>query len=174
MIYFFAMLMPMMLMQNMTMTENYKAAWIFFALPVERSRLLLAVRNSILISFILPYLILLCVVFSYFMPALHAIKHVIVLGAIGNFVFQGYLWGQARMPFAQQRRPNQRGVAQFAGMFIFMILPMGLLILDMYFGYKSELRYWSGLALILTISVIVERFMQSRIERRLDREEFAG
>jgi hypothetical protein len=174
MIYFFAMLMPMIIMQNMMMTENYRAAWIFFALPVERARLLLAVRNTVLVSFIVPYLIVLVIVFSYFFPPLHAIEHVLVLGTLGNFVFQGFLILQAKMPFAQQRRPNQRGVGQIVGTMFMAILPMVLLGFEMAFGYRTPMLYFATLALLITLTLLAERLVRARVRVKLDREEFDG
>jgi hypothetical protein len=174
MLFFFAMFMPVMLLQNIMQTENYKASWIFFALPEERSKLLLSVRNTIVTSIILPFMIVLCIVFSYYMPIEHAIEHIIVLTAIGSFVLQISLMFQTRMPFAQQRRPNQRGVTQYLSAMLLAIIPMGLFMLELIFGYASPLRYWSSLALVLTLVAAMEVFVRSRVRVKLEREEFEG
>lgn len=171
-LYFVAMLMPVGLMQTVSQSENYKAAWIFFASPADRSKLLLAVRNTLLITVAIPYMTALAIVFSYYMPWPHAIEHVLVLSAIGTLVFQGFLLLTAKMPFAQPRRPNQRGVAQIAGGMFLVIVPYALLALEIVFGYRSTVRFWSTFALLVTLSLLMEQAVRSRVRVKLDREEF--
>ena len=174
MLYFFAMYMPVMLMQNVMMTENYKAAWIFFALPEDRSKMLFAIRNAIFISIVLPFMLALGIVFTYYMPVAHAFQHILVILSIGSFVLQMTLLFQARIPFAHPRRPNQRGVTQIMSAVLLAFIPMGLLMLEIIFGYQSQSHYWLSLALILTLAAILELFVHSRVRVRLDREEFEG
>jgi len=173
-LYFVAMLMPMLVMQAVSQSENYKAAWLFFAAPLDRSKLLLAVRNAIFVSIVVPYLIVLTIVLSQFMPWPHAAMHVLVLAAVGGFIFQIYFMIMAKMPFAQPRRPNSGGLTRFAGIFLPVILAMAILVLDIIFGYKSPERFWPSFALLVTLSVLLERVSQTRIRKKLAREEFEG
>ncbi len=173
-LYFVAMLMPMLVMQAVSQSENYKAAWIFFAAPLDRSKLLLAVRNAILVSIVLPYLLALTIVLSQFMPWTHAAMHVLVLAAVGGFIFQIYFMVMAKMPFAQPRRPHSGGVTRFAGVFVPVILAMAILVLEIYYGYRSPSIFWPSFALIVTISALLERAVHARIRKKLAREEFDG
>lgn len=174
MLYFFAMYMPVMLMQNIMMTENYKAAWIFFALPEDRAKLLFAIRNTIILSIVLPFMLALAAIFSYYMPLGHALKHVLIIISIGSFVVQTTLLFQSRMPFAHPRRPNQRGVTQIMSGVFMALIPMGLLVLELSYGYSSTLRYWMSFAVIITLAAIMEIFVRSRVRVKLEREEFEG
>jgi len=175
MVYLVALLMPLIVMQSITFSENYKAAWIFFAAPLDRAKLLLAVRNTLLVSIVLPYMIILAVVFSNFIPVFHAVAHVMVLAAVAGFIFQIYLVAAAKMPFAQPRRPNRGGsFAMMVGVFGFTILAMALLVLEIYFGYRSQARFWPSFALLVTLSAILERAVHARVRVKLEREEFEG
>jgi ABC-2 type transport system permease protein len=174
MLYLVALLMPLIIMQAISQSENYKAAWLFFAAPLDRTKLLLAVRNAILVTIVLPYLVVLSIVLSQFMPWTHAAMHVLVLAAVGGFIFQIYFMLAAKMPFAQPRRPNRGGVAMFAGVFLFMFLAIAILGLEIYFGYSSPERYWPSFALLVTLSALLERAVQARIRKKLAREEFEG
>jgi ABC-2 type transport system permease protein len=174
MFYIMAILMPLISMQSISQSENFKAAWIFFASPVDRSKLLLAVRNAIFVSIIVPYMIILTAVLSYYMPVFHAIAHALVLAAIAGLIFQCYMMLNPKMPFAQQRRPNRGGFVMAAGIGLLVPISMGLLALVIYFGYRSQARFWPILAIMLTISALLERLVHIRIRRKLEREEFDG
>lgn len=173
-VYLVALLMPLIVMQSITYSENFKAAWIFFSAPLDRAKLLLAVRNTLLVSIILPYMVILAIVFSNFMPVFHAVAHVLVLAAVAGFIFQIYLIAAAKMPFAQPRRPNRGSFAMMFGVFGFTILAGGILILELYFGYRSEARFWPTFALLVTLSAALERAVHARVRAKLEREEFEG
>jgi len=174
-VYLVALLMPLIVMQSITYSESYKAAWIFFAAPLDRAKLLLAVRNTLLVSIIVPYMIILAIVFSRFMPVFHAVAHVLVLAAVAGFIFQIYLMLAAKMPFAQPRRPNRGGsFTMMFGVFGFTILAGGILVLEMYFGYRSQARFWPTFALLVTLSALLERAVHARVRVKLEREEFEG
>ncbi|MFI5202411.1 MAG: hypothetical protein ACHQNE_08485, partial [Candidatus Kapaibacterium sp.] len=152
----------------------YKAAWIFFAAPLDRAKLLLAVRNTLLVSIVLPYMIVLAVVFSRFMPIFHAVAHVLVLAAVAGFIFQIYLIFAAKMPFAQPRRPNRGSFTMMLGIFGFTMLAGTLLVLEIYFGYHTEARFWPSFALLVTLSALLERAVHARVRVKLEQEEFEG
>ncbi|HZK76262.1 MAG TPA: hypothetical protein VFD13_05070, partial [Candidatus Kapabacteria bacterium] len=173
-VYLIALLMPLIVMQSITYSESYKAAWIFFAAPLDRAKLLLAVRNTLLVSIVLPYMVILAIVFSNFMPIFHAVAHVLVLAAVAGFIFQIYLMAAAKMPFAQPRRPNRGSFAMMFGIFAFSGLAAAILVLEMYFGYRSAARFWPSFALLLTLSAILERAVQTRVRIKLEHEEFEG
>ncbi len=173
-VYLIALLMPLIVMQSITYSDSYKAAWIFFSAPLDRAKLLLAVRNTLLVSVILPYMIILAVVFSQFMPVLHAVSHVLVLAAVAGFIFQIYLIAAAKMPFAQPRRPNRGSFTMMFGIIGFSLLAGVILVLEIYFGYRSQARFWPTFALLITLSAILERAVHTRIRAKLEREEFEG
>ena len=172
MLYLVALLMPIMVMQTIAQSANYKAAWIFFAAPLDRAKLLLAVRNTLLFSMVLPYMIVLVIVFSFFMPITHALPHVIVLASISGFIFQAFLMIAPRMPFAQQRRPNKNGFVNVLGVMFFAGFAAVMLGFEMYFAYGDFTRFWVSVALLLTLSVLLEQLVRSRIRTKLEREEF--
>jgi ABC-2 type transport system permease protein len=173
-LYIVALFMPLIVMQAVSQSENYRAAWAFFVTPIDRAKVLLAIRNTLVISIIIPYMIVLAITFSYFIPVVHAIEHVLVLAAIAGFVFQMFLMIAPRMPFAQPRRPNRSNVVVMLGFGFLAIIPLGLLALEIYFGYRSTLRFWSSFALLATLSLILEQAVRHRIRKKLDLEEFAG
>jgi hypothetical protein len=122
----------------------------------------------------MPYLLALTIVLSQFMPWTHAAMHVLVLASVGGFIFQIYFLISAKMPFAQPRRPNSGGVARFAGIFLPVILAMAILVLEIYYGYRSPSIFWPSFALLVTLSALLEKAVRTRVRKKLAREEFEG
>ena len=174
MFYLVAMLMPLIAMQSVAQSENYKASWLFYAMPVDRSKLLLAVRNTLLVTIVLPYMVILAIIFSQYMPVYHAIAHTLVLAAVAGLNFQIYLMFAPKMPFAQPRRPNRGGFAYMAGIFFFAIFSMGIFVLVLFFGYHSTARFWPIFVLLVTISAVLERVVHARVRAKLALEEYEG
>ena len=172
--YLVAMLMPLITMQSVAYSENFRSSWIFFAAPLDRAKLLLAVRYMLLVSIVLPYMVILTVIFLQYMPAYHAIPHTLVLAAIAGINFQLYLMVSPKMPFAQPRRPNRNGFAMMFGVFSFVIFSMLLFLVVIYFGYHSFARFWPIFLLLVTVSAALERGVHARIHAKLEREEFEG
>ena len=53
-----AMLMfPTMLKMNLGRSDAYRASWIFFATPADRTRLVRAAKNVLVVTFLVPYLL---------------------------------------------------------------------------------------------------------------------
>lgn len=172
MFYLVAMLMPLISIQAIAQSDNYKAAWIFFTSPVDRAKLLLAVRNMLVVSIVIPYMIVVTIIFSYYMPLYHAIENTLVVAGLAGLMFQLYLIINPKMPFSQQRRPNRVGFVMMAGITLLAVIPLALFALAIIYGYKSQERYWPMLAIIVTISAVLETAVRARIRRKLDREEF--
>ena len=172
--YLVAMLMPLITMQSVAYSENFKSAWIFFSAPLDRAKLLLAVRNMMLVSIVLPYMVILTIIFLQYMPVYHAIPHTLVLAAIAGINFQLYLMIAPKMPFAQPRRPNRNGFAMMFGVFFFVIFSMLIFLVVIYFGYHSFARFWPIFLLLVTVSAALERGVHARIHAKLEREEFEG
>ena len=173
-LYLVALFMPMLVMQSVSQSENYKAAWIFFQAPLDRSKLLFAVRNTLIVWVIVPYMLVLAAVFTFFMPVYHAVAHVLVLAAMAGFIFQIFMMISPKMPFAQRRRPNRSSVVTILGVSTFGILAFLLLGVEIYFGYQTPFRFWSSFALIVTLSVLLEQVVRSRVRKKLEQEEYEG
>jgi hypothetical protein len=173
-LYLLAILSPLLIMQQISQSESYKASWIFYSTPIDRSRLLLGVRNIVLLLVFAPYMILLGIAFSYYMPALSAVKHTFMISAFALLIFQVSLVFAPKMPFSQQRTQQRNSASRIFTMMLLITAPMMLMALVMYFGYRSEVRYWASLALVVTLALITDRFVANRLRKKLEEQEFAG
>jgi hypothetical protein len=171
-LYMIALLMPLMLMQSISQSDSYRSSWIFFVSPLDRAKLVLAVRNTLLAWVIVPYLIIIAIMFCFFMPILHAVLHMMVLGALAIMIFQIFLMVAPKMPFAQQRKPNRNNVANVIGISILSGGSIILLALEVHYGYRSLSRFALSFAMIVTLSLILEQGLKARLRSKLENEEF--
>jgi hypothetical protein len=174
MLYLVALLMPLLQLQSVSQSDNFKASWLFFSSPLDRAKLLLAVRNTLLAWIIVPYMLIMAVIFAFFMPPVRAIMHVLVLASIAGFVFQVFLMISPKMPFSQRRRPNRSSVAMIMGIFFFSFLALGILAVEIHWGYRTTTRYWTSIAILLTISLLLEQLVRVRLRAKLEKEEYEG
>ena len=102
-------------MEHLFRSESYRAAWVFFATPVDRARLIGHVGHSVMIFFLLPYLAMLAAVFVWaFGDLWHAVLHTGVLGLISHLGIQARLLVAPRVPFSQPVKKGAR-VGAFMG-----------------------------------------------------------
>ena len=66
MIYTLSGLLPMILLFAMQYSPSYRAAWVFFATPLDRQRLLTATRDIATVSVVIPLFIALTGILTYY------------------------------------------------------------------------------------------------------------
>ncbi len=174
MLYIFALLSPLFILQAISQTEQFKASWIFFSAPVDRALLLIAARNTLLLLVVLPYMIVLFIAFAIFIPIMHALMHIAIIASIAMLMFQLYLMVRPRMPFAQQRQPNKTNYVVVLAGYGFAAVALGLLATIIYFGYRDSVRYFISLSLLIALTLLMERFLRTRLRSKLEEEEFEG
>jgi ABC-2 type transport system permease protein len=174
MLYLIALLSPMLIMQQMSQTESYKASWILFVSPINRAGLLLGVRNIVVSLIFVPFMLLLAIAFMFYMPASSAILHTLMISAMAQLIFEAFLMIAPKMPFSEQRKQQRNTVGRTLLIALAMIGPVLLMGVVMYFGYRDMLRYWSFLILILTIAILAHRVVKSRLTKKLELQEYAG
>ena len=108
-LYLLIFLFPMMLRTYVTTSDSYQSSWIFHTTPVNVKRIVLAEKNFLMIYFVLPFLLLLAIVFYYFFDnLLHVLLHILVLGILAHMFLQFAFLYAPDLPFSRpqhQRRP---------------------------------------------------------------------
>ena len=80
-LYIAIILFPGILKDEIGRSDNFQAAWVFFATPADRAALVLAVKRVLVVYFLVPYLFLLGFVFYYFF---RNIQHVLLEDGVGE------------------------------------------------------------------------------------------
>ena len=76
---------PTMLNMQLTRSDSFRAAWIFFVCPINRMRMVRASKDVLMTFFLAPYLAFVLAVAAYFSGhLLPAVVHVTLLGLLGQ------------------------------------------------------------------------------------------
>ncbi|RMD93702.1 MAG: hypothetical protein D6813_03630, partial [Calditrichaeota bacterium] len=106
-LYFAILLFPILLRTYVTRSDHYQAAWVFFTTPVDVSRLVRAQKSFLMLYFVLPFLLILGLIFSYFFDNIsHALLHILVLSIISHIFLQLAFLLSPELPFS---KPNIKG-----------------------------------------------------------------
>jgi ABC-2 type transport system permease protein len=173
-LYLIAMLSPLLIMQQISQSESYKASWIFFAMPIDRARLVLGARNIVQIVIFIPYLVALTIALCFYMPVTSAVLHMCMLGGIAQLIFQLQMLFAPKIPFSEQRKQQKNTATRIVMIFGLMIVPLGLLFLIIYYCYPYPLRYWAALAMVATLALVFDQFVRKRLRKKLELVEYSG
>jgi hypothetical protein len=174
-IYFVIILFPMTIKEAVTRSESYLASWIFFVTPASQTRLVLSVKKILFWFFVVPYLTVLGFVFLYYFGnVVHVLMHMIVLFLFSYSFLQVFLLVKPQMPFSVPRQLGERATILGTVMILGPIVLIGLLLGFSFFVYKNTLVYVFVVLLLVLLSLLLEKFLVTRISRKLARLEFRG
>ena len=174
-IYFVIVLFPMTIKEAVTRSESYLASWIFFVTPSSQTRLVLSVKKILFWFFVVPYLSVLALVFLYyFRNVLHVLMHLVVLLLFSYTFLQVFLLVNPQMPFSVPRQLGERATMLGTVMILGPIVLVGLLLGFSFFVYQNTAVYIVVVALLVFLTMLLEKFLVMRISRKLSRLEFRG
>jgi len=168
-----AMLMfPAMLKVNLSRSDAFRASWIFFSSPTDRTRLVLAAKNVLVVTFIIPYLCLVALALTWFTASVpHLFVHLFVVGLLSHLVLQIITVINPELPFS---RPASRSRSSTRVFVIVMIVSFGAIFFPLLGPviYRTPLRMIASVLVLVSTSVLLERVTRARIEAQAARLEF--
>lgn len=174
-VYLAVLLFPLMLQTNLRNSDHYQASWIFFASPMQRDRLVLAAKNFVVMYFLVPYLLLIGILFCYFYRALwHAGVQLLVLALVAHLVLQIAVFVSPEVPFSRPVKKGERSARMILIMMIMPILTLGFLSAVFLLVYPSRLLTGGLLVALVAATFLMERLLRVRIERRLGALQYQG
>ena len=103
----------------MTVSESWRAAWIFFASPASHARIVVAAKNFITVYFLGAYLLVLAAFWSYFFDRIwHAVVHALFAGLLAHLLLQLMVMVKPTLPFAAEPRKAERSAGMFGLFFV--------------------------------------------------------
>ena len=133
-------------LQHISMTEKYKASWIFYSTPLQKpGKILAGMFKAVIVKYYLPYFLLIAV-FSLVFWGPQVLNDLILAFMVS--IIYGLLIALFQVkgfPFSQPINLKQTGKV-FIGLFIF-IIPVGLGFLH-FWAAKWELVIWITAALM--------------------------
>ena len=170
-----AMLMfPAMLKMNLGRSDAFRASWIFFACPIDRTLMVRAAKNVLVVGFLLPYLLMVGVVLSFYTTNVaHLIVHLTVVALLSHLALQGISFLDPELPFS---KPMQKGRASTRIFMLMMVIGIGAVVLPLAapLVYKSVVATTLVIATLLGLSFMLERMTRLRIEAQAEQLEFQG
>ena len=169
-----ALVLPLILMENLFRSESYRAAWVFFAAPVDRARLVANAGNCVTVFFLVPYLIVLAGVLAWvFGHIWHAVTHALVLGLMAHVLTHMTLLAAPRLPFAMPPRTGVR-IGSVMGVMLVGMVGVGLLPLFLWIAYAQPLNTVVAIAALTVAALLMPRFVTRRVRDRVGELEFTG
>lgn len=143
------LIFPSVLLQQLSWSDAYRAAWIYYVTPADRPGLIVAVKNVIVAFFIAPFALFLAVVYAWtFGHAGHALVHVAFLALIAHLVLQGGMLAVPRLPFATTQRRATGNVLFFAAMMASFVAANAMLFALQRWVYGDWIRVVVALAVL--------------------------
>jgi ABC-2 type transport system permease protein len=163
------MFLPMTMRQAIVMSDGYRASWLFYATPADRTRLVLAARDVITVFFLVPYLAFLAAIFTYFFGnVLHAVVHAFFLGFMSYLVLQFTIMIDPKLPFSTPPQKDTRGGMTFWIQLLVMFLGMAAYLLLTYVVYRSLVRLIVAVIVLVMAAKIMGQVTRARVERRAE------
>ena len=174
MIHFVALAMPIIVVDSLFRSESYQAAWVFFATPVDRAKLVVNAGICVAVFFVAPYVLLLAGIFVWsFGNALHAAVHAVLLGVLAHLALQLRLLASPLLPFSEPPRKGS-AMGHLMGMVLIALAVAGILPLFFWVGYASPATTVVTIATLALLAVLVPRAVERSIRPRVQKLEFAG
>jgi hypothetical protein len=165
---------PTMLKINLVRSDTYRASWIFFATPADRARVVRASKDILVVMFLLPYLAVVGALLAYFTTnVLHLAVHLLVITLTSHLVLQVVTFVEPELPFSKPIVKGATSSKLFVVMFIVMTAGTLLPHLAPYV-YRSTAATALGIAVLVFISWLLDRFTKLRIEAQTAGLEFQG
>jgi hypothetical protein len=175
MLHLAAFFLPALLLESVARSDSFRAAWVFFATPADKPRLVLAAKNVIAAFVGIPYLLFLCGIFAWFFATpWHAVVHALLLGLFANLFIQASVAMRPQIPFA---RPVEKGRSS-TGVTVLLFVTIGVVIgiLPFLFSYlyAAPARIVTAVAVLVFANVAAGNFARRRAGRLTAELQFSN
>jgi len=170
---FFIYFMIYFFLTGLLYIRDWNAAWIFFTAPVRKpGQFYRGVKTAVFIRFMLPFYLILGLIYAFRIPWGHAFRHMMGLLLIGLLAFSAVGLTLRDFPFSRKRERGERmrrmGFVLFAPVFLVITMAMQRL------AYPRPASYWISQAAVLMLFVLLETWSEYRLNRILTRKEYFG
>ncbi|MBR9977448.1 MAG: hypothetical protein KFH87_05120 [Bacteroidetes bacterium] len=166
-LYFAMAFFPVLLLASMVRSDSWQASWIFHATPADKGKLVLAMKDVLMVLFVLPYVLGLGVIFLiYFEHYQHVVIHVLVLCLLSHVIMQLLVMSSPYLPFSRPLRKGDRSTGIFAGI---IIAAVGMTIIINVLArliYPSPIATGATLVFLAILTLLFERWAATRVRRK--------
>lgn len=161
----FIFMMMYSLIMHMKFSNDYKGGWIFKTAPiVSPGRFYQGVKLALLIRFIIPFFVVLTVIYLFKIPLLHTLQYVTSLFLFNMLFSSAVLFLIDSYPFSVKRQKGER-IQRFA--FIIFVVPVFVIYGTMQLFIYNSLPGWFATQVII---IILWRLCEYGAVHRLDKK----
>lgn len=163
---------PMTLHAALTVSESWRAAWIFFATPVSHARVVVAAKNFVAVYFLGGYLVVLAAVWAYYFDRVwHAVVHALFAGLLAHILLQLTVIVKPALPFATEPRKGERSSMLF-GVILAGSVVAGMFPFALSFVYRNAAVTVGALLLMIALTAAIEYALRLRVAEAIGDLEF--
>lgn len=169
------LMLPSMIWQPLLTSPSFAASWIYFTSPSDRGALLRGARRALSMTIVAPYLLVLGAVLVYFTGAvLHVLVHLVMLWLISDITLQVVAYFTPGLPFAVSPTGRSMTAGAFFSSIFAMIAGIGSVVVLQLFVYPRPLRITVAAAMMIGLSLLLDRLSSASLDRKMSVHEFAG
>jgi len=166
-LYFAMAFFPVLLLASLGRSDSWQASWIFHATPSDKGRIVLAVKDVLVVFFILPYVLALGVLFLFYFESLqHVVLHVFILSMLSHLILQTLVMIYPHLPFSRPVRKGERTAHIFIGIIIAAIVMTVIINILAYLIYPSAVATGITLLALAAMTLVFERVAAERVRRK--------
>jgi hypothetical protein len=171
-VYFAVLFVPMTLHASLSVSESWRAAWVFFATPASHARIVVAAKNFVTIYLLGGYLLLLAGVWATFYDRIwHAAVHAIFIGMLAHLLLQVIVIVKPLLPFAAEPRRGERSVGLMLTFFVAALFAGTLPVLLPSMYARPAITIGAFLILVL-VTAAMEYALRLRVDEAIGELEF--
>ncbi|MFZ1731016.1 MAG: hypothetical protein WBQ23_16295 [Bacteroidota bacterium] len=166
-LYFAMALFPVLLLASLARSDSWQASWIFHATPSDKGKLVLAMKDVLMVTFVLPYVFALGIVFSiYFDSYQHVVIHVLVLSLLSHLIMQVLVMVNPYLPFSRPLRKGERTTGVFIGIGVAAISMTIIINILARLIYPSQVYTGITLVALATMTLFFEKLAAERVRKK--------
>lgn len=158
---------PVLLLASLARSDAWQASWIFHATPSDKGKLVLAMKDVLMVFFVLPYVFGLGVLFAlYFESLQHVVIHVLILSLLSHLIMQVLVMANPYLPFSRPLRKGEKTAGVFVGILAAAVCMWVIINVLAYLVYPSQIATGVTLVTLATMTVLFEKLAAERVRRR--------
>jgi ABC-2 type transport system permease protein len=171
-VYFAILFFPSMLRHALSKSDAWRAAWILYATPADSARLVLGMKDFVLLMFVVPYLLFLGVLIGWgFERIEHLVVLLVTLGLMTHLLAMCELWISPELPFSQ---PATKGSRTRDMLILVTVVGMlaPLMPLLLYLAFATTARVVGTLGGLVLLNALLVWSTTRRVHRLANAAEF--
>ncbi len=168
------LMFPMLLKAHLAHSESFRASWVFFATPTDRTRLIRSSKNVLLASFLIPYLAVLGVTLAFMTrDLLWVATYLLLAGSVSHLGLLVVTVVSPELPFSKRVEKGRRSSRTILMMMVIGVAGAFLPMLSRAVlgrAVQTAVAFGAILAITLALGPITRR----RVERQAQYLEFTG